>query len=104
MISLKEYKTICKKFNLVPYLGDENALLYEFPESNNFGSNVIVTSFGSYGARISKYYDSVHEWIWLPWRSYLEDFEKDLIELSEIVKQMTIKKKKEEIYKDFIMD
>lgn len=101
MISLTEYQTICKKFNLVPYLGDKNAVLYEIPESNNFGSNVIVTTFGSYGARICRYYDSAHQWVWMPWRAYLEEFEKDLIELSEIVKQMTIKKKKEEIYKDF---
>lgn len=101
MISIEEYKTICQKFNLVPYLNDKFALIYQFPESNNFGSNVIVTTFGSYGARICKYYDSAHQWVWLPWRAYLEEFEKDLIELSEIVKQMTIKKKKEEIYKDF---
>lgn len=101
MISLKEYKTICKKFNLVPYFGDENAVLYELPESNNLGSNVILTSFGGYGARICKYYDSAHKWIWLPWRAYPEDFEKDLIELSEIIKQITIKKKKELLEQDF---
>lgn len=104
MISVKEYQAICKKFNLVPYEEynwKDNSTLFKFPESNNFGSNTVVTCLCSYGARVCKYYDSAHKWLWLPCRLYPEELEKDLIVLCEIVKQMTIKKKKEEIYKDF---
>ena len=110
MISFEEYKTLCRKYNLDPCIRGglikaEEAKAYTLPfysdeDYLNGVGGLIVTNYSKLGARVTFDFDD-KSYKSFPWLVTTEQFEMALIELTKEVKDYRLKRKLENIKKDF---